>query len=161
MHKRKLAALAAACGALAATVLPSAASANGVKFNIEKLHLNSRAADNVGYFGPVTTKKKLNDNQYFVALVRGTASFYRPGLWEGQDIFVVCGTPEASPIPPSPGAAATKAGTDVETVFASPVFGGCGNFHPPIHFTNFQIDTGSVFSHVEPLGGPFSSPNKY
>lgn len=85
--------------------------------------------------------------QYTVT-VTGTVSDWNAALTKGA--------PEANAQYPTTtsGRRSTQVGLDAETLFAQP-----GNFsHTLGHWTQFQVNTGSGFAHVEPAGGPHTSP---
>src|SRR3954452_24005074 len=133
MSRRMLAALAAAIG-LGALLAPTAGA--------ETLKLDSRSA------APVSTSAPLQSGAYYFATASGTFSYFFQSIWQGQNPpLVPCGDPE--PITePSPGQPAGVGGTDAETIFASPARFACGNFHPPVHWTNFEMSLdGTSFSH--------------
>jgi hypothetical protein len=91
--------------------------------------------------------------------VSGTYSPFLPSLWNKPpgNFHVTCGTTEPAPTFPSAGLNG-PVGDDAETLFATVAHKGCGSFHPPIHHDHFEIDTGSGFHHVVPVGGPYSTP---
>ena len=64
-------------------------------------------------------------------------------------------------ITPSPGQATRKARLDAEFLYgdADPFNNRCGVRPIPRHSTVFQIDLGSGFSHIEPIGGAPSVPD--
>ena len=140
-------------GALAAgaIVAPNAQAA-------ETLKLDTRQAPAAGVAGRAITTDDLKDERTYIAEVSGRFSFYPQATWTAPVYpIVLCGTPK-SITEPSPGQPAGLGGNDVETVFAAPANFGCGNFKPPIHWASFEIATKGTYDHVEPLGGPFSSP---
>lgn len=81
--------------------------------------------------------------------VTGTVSDWNGALTKG--------TPEPNATYPTTGGLArksTQVGCDAETIFAQP-----SNFsHTLGHWTQLQINTGSGFKHVEPVGGPYTKP---
>ena len=82
--------------------------------------------------------------------VQGTYSAWNENLDHG--------TPQPDAVYPSKPAGvsrlSTEVGKDPETLFAYP----SDHSHPIGHSDSFQIDVGLGFSHVEPIGGPYSTP---
>lgn len=99
---------------------------------------------------PVSTVSVLAAGVPFVVVVEGTFSFWNQAL--------PIGNPEANAMFPgaTAGRDSTQVGLDADTRFAEPTLvpGGIG------HSTGFQIslDGGSTFAHLEPVGGPFGTP---
>lgn len=155
MNPRLRLPLAAATAAIALAVgAPTAPAA----LTSETLKLDTREAPAPGVAGDATTSDALQAGALYLATASGRFSFYPQSIWTNPAFpIVLCGTPQ--PISePSPGRPAGLGGNDVETIFAAPASFGCGNFKPPIHWTNFRISTGGAAAHVEPLGGPYSAP---
>lgn len=82
--------------------------------------------------------------------VQGTCSHWNLALDQGS--------PEANAMFPStpPGVTrtSTQVGLDPDTIFAWP----SSHPHSAGHDTTFQIDLGSGASHIEPVGGPYTTP---
>lgn len=80
------------------------------------------------------------------------------GTYSDWNLALNNGSPEAdAQFPSTPSGVtriSTQVGIDADTLFAYPTA------HPqtPGHWTDFQIDTGSGFAHVEPVGGPYTTP---
>ena len=84
----------------------------------------------------------------YTVTVTGTVSDWNAALTKGRP------EPDALYPTPSSGRRSTQVGIDAETLFAQP-----GNFsHTFGHWTQFQINTGSGWAHVEPAGGPYTTP---
>lgn len=119
--------------AAAAAVLPTT----------ETLFLNST----VGPEGvPATTI--LTAGVTYLVSVQGTYSAWNEVL--------NMGSPEPNAMFPgsTAGRGSTEVGIDADTLFAWP----SDHPHVPGHELNFQIDLGSGFVHVEPFGGPYTTP---
>jgi len=76
---------------------------------------------------------------------------------------VVCGMPERLPQTVSPGVTNYWVGADAEINFAAalPPDSNCDSLESqgyPRHHTRFQVDLGSGFTHLEPLGGAPTDP---
>ncbi|HET6508481.1 MAG TPA: hypothetical protein VFG42_16925 [Baekduia sp.] len=106
----------------------------------------------------------LADNVWYVVTAQGTASFSKPSQWvhpkrrHGRPA-VVCGTPEAAPMFPSPYAATGKVGFDPESMFAR-IAGArkCGKDTLPRTTRRFQLSGRSRYHHPTPLIGRQSTP---
>lgn len=125
---------------LAADCCPTAGAIPGVA--IEVLYLDSRTAG-------VTSTTVLAAGTTYTVSVQGTYSLWNSALNNG--------TPEANAMFPTTGGvgrASTQVGLDPDSKFAA--FNQPGTY--PQHTTEFQIDLGSGFAHVEPTGGPFAVP---
>lgn len=98
----------------------------------------------------VSSANALPNGVTCLVTVQGTSSHWNLALDQGS--------PEAdAQFPSTPGGVtrvSTQVGVDPDTLFAWP------SAHPHVagHDTTFEIDTGSGFSHVEPVGGPYSTP---
>jgi hypothetical protein len=148
--------------ALAAVVPLCLAGTAEAGVTTEILSLDAYQSPNDGTAGPVSTSKTLDNGAFYGVVATGTFSFYGPEQWSVPPSKAICGTPEPAPQRPSPGRTNGKVGMDVETIFATPFqFDSCGGFHPPVHWTSFQMNTGSGFTHVEPVDGAHSTPNRY
>jgi hypothetical protein len=107
----------------------------------------------------------LANGAWYVATVQGTASFSKPSQWihpkkrHGRPA-VVCGTPEAAPLFPSPFAATGKVGFDPETMFARITRAGrCAQDPLPRTTRRFQISAAHVYRHPTPLNGRQTVPS--
>ena len=98
----------------------------------------------------VTSSTVLQTGRQYVVTVQGTYS-----LW---NLALNVGSPNADAMFPSGGVrASTQVGLDAETLFAYP----SGGMPDTIgHIAIFQMNLGSGYQHVEPVGGPFSTPQK-
>lgn len=84
----------------------------------------------------------------YLVTVTGAVSDWNAPLAKGQP------EPDATYPTQHEARKSTQVGIDAETLFAQP-----SNFsHTLGHWTQFQINTGSGWSHVEPVGGPYSKP---
>ena len=140
--------------ALAGVLALAIACSASADVTSQNLQLDTRVAP-----GSAQTSDNLTNNAYYFASVQGNFSAFTQLLWvNNPPINVVCGTPDKVMFPSAGQSANDKAGADADVLYAAPVVGGCGNFVPPIHYTNFVIDTGSGPSHREPIGGPYTTP---
>lgn len=149
---RRLAAHITAAAVLALAAGGTAASAAGAAS--EPLMLDTYEASNDGFAGPVSTPALVPGAVYMIS-IDGTYSFWAPRLWTGA----LCNaSSEPHPIHPSPGVPNGRAGVDPEFVFSAPkgVTSNCSA--NPLHSTALQMDTGTGFRHVEPVGGPAARP---
>lgn len=98
----------------------------------------------------VSSSNPLPDGVTCLVTVQGTYSAWNEVLDQGS--------PEADAqfpsTPPSVVRVSTEVGVDADTIFAWP----SDHPHSPGHDTDFQIDLGSGFSHIEPVGGPYTTP---
>lgn len=117
--------------------------------------------------GSVTgsSPKSLGADTWYVANVQGTASFSKPSQWlhpkkrHGRTA-VVCGTPEASPMFPSPFAATGMVGFDPETMFARITRARrCAQDPLPRTTRRFQISAAHLYRHPTPLNGRQTVPS--
>jgi hypothetical protein len=166
----KILSRAAGLAALLVAVAAPAASAHynsSSSLSLELLSLDTHETANDGAAGPVSTSKPLKTGKKYALLVRGSFSAFAASQWESTTPGSpgACGIPEAAPIYPSPGQTNGKVGQDAETQYAKVFRLPCP---PPIdrfpfHAMDFQmqLNTGSGYTHTEPLGGPFSVPNPY
>jgi hypothetical protein len=133
--------------------------------NFEALSLNSYEAPSDGAAGPESTSKPLDSGALYGIVASGTFSYYQQQLWTNPPTpFVVCGQPEPAPQRPSPGRPSGPVGNDVETIFALPYPfgpGSCTGLPMPQHWTNFEMDLGSGYQHVEPVSGAQTAPNRW
>jgi hypothetical protein len=128
----------------------------------ESLTLDTYSAANNGAAGPVSSVGTLAANTLYVVTVQGTWSAWAPDLWTGTGFgipAVVCGTPEAAPMFPSPvGNQTGPVGEDAEVIFAGVERPGCP-LTPPKEYTGFQMNLGSGFMHYEPYTGATNTPS--
>ena len=97
---------------------------------------------------PVSTPRPISRGLY-VAVVRGTASFYEAAdYFEIQQPFtVMCGHALPAPMFPSAGGAG-PVGNDAEFIFAQPLVGQpCSTSKLPRPYPNFQVNLGKGWSH--------------
>lgn len=130
----------------------------------ERLALDVRGQ--AGAAGPVKAAAAVPAGQAVFVTLSGTISIWPVAQWRSRGS--VCGAAESETVTPSPGVGNGPAGWDAETVFAVPpgvTFNafGCEPAAVPFHSTRrspggIQFDTGNGFAHVEPIGGPFTSP---
>jgi hypothetical protein len=131
-------------------------------FTTEDLQLDTREAGNDGAAGPVTTNQPLDDQRWFLVTVQGTTSLTDALTW-AMPPNVICGIPEQAPQVASPGVTNHWVGTDAEINFAAalPAGSDCSSMemlgYPP-HHTRFQVDLGSGFKSLEPMGGIATDP---
>jgi hypothetical protein len=131
-------------------------------FTTETLVLDAREASNDGAAGPVSTSHVLDSHHSFLVTVQGTFSLWPPSTWTTPST-VLCGRPEKVPQTASPGTTNGWVGADAEILFAVPLApgGDCSQLASlgyPRHPGSFQVDLGTGFSHIEPLGGTPSDP---
>lgn len=104
-----------------------------------------------GTSGAVSTSFPLQQGTSYTVTVQGSYSD-----WNGP---LQIGAPESMPEFPSPsssGRKSTQTGIDADTLFACPT----SHRHPLGHWTQFEINTGSGWAHLEPEGGPFTEPTQ-
>ena len=131
-------------------------------FTTEDLQLDTHEASSDGAAGPVSTRQPLDSRKWYLITVQGTASLTGSSTWISPP-NVVCGIPEPSPQTPSTGVTNYWVGADVETNFAAalPPGSNCNSLESqgyPRHHARFQVDLGSGFTHMEPLGGAPADP---
>ncbi len=107
--------------------------------------------------GPVSTRRKLARDRWYLVSVKGTISFFSPGLLRGQRD---CGRPERRPQRRSKGRPNGRVFADAETIFALPRRRGRGCEPLPHHWGNFQMTAGKRFSHIDPIGGAPTRANR-
>jgi hypothetical protein len=131
-----------------ATVATSAAQASVEESGTVKLR--AHAPNVTGYGGPAHTKGTLPPGELYVAEVSGAVSYWATKQFRHPSApwNTVCGDPLPSSLGPL--------GIDAEFVFARPWFGPCPTL--PMHWNNFELSTGSSYSHPQPIGGPFTQP---
>ena len=97
--------------------------------------------------GSITSATTLQSGREYVITVQGTYSKWNLALGAGS--------PQADAMFPSSvaGRVSTQVGLDAECEFAHPA--GPGTIG---HVTIFEMNLGSGFAHVEPVGGPFGAP---
>ncbi len=119
--------------------------------NLDSYERGTRAS------GPVATRGKLATDKWYLVSVKGTFSYFSRTLLRGQRY---CGMPKRRPQRPSKGRANGPVFADAETIFALPRgrSGRCPVL--PYHWGNFQMTARKRFSHVDPIGGPRSRPNR-
>jgi hypothetical protein len=140
---------------LAALMSSLALAAPAAAIN-ERVLLDSRAGT-APYAGPAGSSSQIADDTFAIASVRGTVAAYTPSVWASPE-FATCGATTNRPTFLSPGATTGPANMDAETIFALPVRGGCDNVELPVHTSQFEVDLGGGFAHVEPIGGGRTSP---
>jgi len=126
----------------------------------ESLTLDTYSAANNGAAGPVSSVGTLAANTLYVVKVQGTWSAWAPILWTGTLYpAIVCGTPEAAPMFPSPAGYQTgPVGVDAETIWAGIERYSCTKV-PPSEYTGFQMNLGNGFFHYEPYTGATNTPS--
>ncbi|MBV9192779.1 MAG: hypothetical protein JO168_01455 [Solirubrobacterales bacterium] len=101
------------------------------------------------YFSqPVASPTKLGHHLY-VAVVRGTVSFYQPMDYLSIQVpwTVMCGRPQPAPMFSSAGGTG-KVGNDAEFLFAQPLSGRpCSAIKLPREYPNFQSNVGKGWTH--------------
>jgi len=99
---------------------------------------------------PLTMSTTLISGVSYVLVVEGTWSLWNSALGTG--------TPEADAMFPGSGAGrvSTQVGLDADTCFAKKTGSTVVIGHTSL--LTFSLDNGSTYAHVEPLGGPFSTP---
>jgi hypothetical protein len=127
----------------------------------ETLYLDTYENSGDGASGPVSTSDVLTDGATYQVRVTGTFSAWKASEWLPP--FVPCGTPEPAPQYPSPGRTNGMVGYDAEARFAVAAKTRgfpCASLGLPHHhpFFEIQMSNGNGFSHIEPEGGPYSSP---
>lgn len=141
---------------------PPSASACTTPFANEALLLDTHEASNDGAAGPVSTSQVLDDRHSFLITVQGTFSRWPPSTWTAPST-VLCGRPEQAPQTVSPGTTNGWVGADPEILFSVPLppGGDCGQLAAlgyPRHPASFEVDLGTGFVHIEPLGGTPTDP---
>lgn len=99
----------------------------------------------------ITSSTVLQSGEQYVVTVQGTYAF--------QNAALAFGSPNADAMFPTSGGqprVSTQVGSDAETLFAEQ--SGPPTGLPLGHFNWFQMNTGSGWSHVEPQGGPYTTP---
>ena len=149
---------AALAGALLSLAVPAVAQAETLTLDISKTHQPKAQFKAWGTWSIVE--------------VQGTGSFHYSSVWSNpQRIFknaakttternaVICGTPEAEPMFPSPGVKNGKVGFDAETLFARPVAEDvCADWPAPMTTRRFEIHDGERWFHPTTLLGRYTSP---
>lgn len=111
----------------------------------------------------VTFTGKLAHGHWYVVTATGTGSFVKPSMWTNPTIRhghkpVICGTPEASPMFPTPGVTG-RVGFDPETQFARPTSKKkCHRDPLPRTTRRFQLNNGNGFRHPTTLTGRYTFP---
>jgi hypothetical protein len=107
----------------------------------------------------------LAEGAWYIVTAQGTASFSKPSQWvhpkkrHGRPA-IVCGTPEATPLFPSPFAATGEVGFDPESMFARVTTNRkCGKDALPRTTRRFQLAGRSTFHHPTPLIGRQTTPS--
>lgn len=116
--------------------------------------------------GSVTVESPdvLANNTWYIAKVRGTASFVKPSMWTHPRLrngkpAVVCGTPSASPIYDSPGAPTGQVGVDPEVMFAQVMREKLCQKDPTPRTTRlFEIRPKHIWRHPTAIDGRYASP---
>jgi hypothetical protein len=153
-------AITAVLGAAGAVAKPPPPVANNQDFYFDLNQTHHAKKGSVTGSSP----KSLASGAWYVVSVQGTASFSKPSQWihpkkrHGRPA-VVCGTPEAAPLFPSPFAATGQVGFDPETMFARITRAGrCAADPLPRTTRRFEIAPGHIFRHPTPLDGRHTSP---
>lgn len=98
--------------------------------------------------GTVTAGTVFASGTNYLVSVQGTVTDWNEDLQNG--------TPEANAMFPGAltGRVSTEVGIDPDTIFAYP------NDHPQVigHWTQFKINLGAGATHIEPFGGPYTTP---
>lgn len=98
---------------------------------------------------PVSSVTTLTSGVSYVVVIEGT--------WSDWNQVLLVGSPEADAMFPGPtaGRVSTQVGLDAETLFAEPTAS-----NPLGHWPQLQmsLDGGATFAHIEPIGGPYSTP---
>lgn len=150
----RVAAVTLALAATAALTLVPAASASLPLPQSLTLKLNSPRATFTG---------RLTGGKWYVLTAAGTGSYFKPGMWthpilHHHRLGVVCGTPEAAPMFPTPGATG-KVGVDPETMFARlTTRRRCKQDPLPRTSRRFVINNGSGYRHPTTLTGRYTVP---
>jgi len=137
-----------AAAVAAALVSPAAAAA-------EDLTLDTHNASADGNIKAVTTSAPLAAGQPYTITVQGTYSNVSARRWT---VPLVCGTPEAAPMFPSPGIENGPVGFDAMVAFArtQPVAMGCSSM-PFAHY-RFKINLGNGYLSYVPVTGQPTEP---
>jgi hypothetical protein len=152
---------AALVSALATLVVASPASATFSSWTPSLEHaeltLDSRSSDQVDTPRPLALKRT------YLVTVSGVVSFFKQRLWNGEvPNTVVCGTPRAITDPSPGGDGPGIGGVDAETVFASVLPFGCGNWTSGIN-RQFELrlstDDGATWENPVALGGVVKQPS--
>jgi hypothetical protein len=96
--------------------------------------------------GSVTTTNVLEDGTSYLIVVEGNAD-----LDTTSD--AISGSPDTVIYPSTGHPSSAQAQADADVIYARSVAAPV-----PVHLEYFLIDTGSGATHVEPVGGPFSTP---
>ncbi len=118
--------------------------------------MNFYESPNDGAAGPVLTTSPLKAGAVYAITVSGTVSAYAASLWTATPAgLYACGPVEPQPATPSPGVPNGKVHADAEMLFGSILKFRCEDFSPPFprHYTNFQMNTGTGWAHLDPVGG--------
>lgn len=109
---------------------------------VEKLFLSSLAS------AGATSTTVLQTGRQYIITVQGTYSFFNQTL--------PVGSPQSDAMFPTStaGRVSLQVGNDAETVFATV----SGSAKPIGHLNSFQMNLGSGLQHIEPVGGPYSTP---
>jgi len=102
---------------------------------------------------PVYSATTLPASVLYTVTIQGTYTEWNQAL--------TVGTPNANALYPgsTAGRVSTEVGIDPECCFASPTpVGPPGPFTPGQHTDNLELSLGAGFAHLEPIGGPFSTP---
>jgi hypothetical protein len=146
------------CAACAVWMIPATAVASpkhAHRNSAATLSLNSYHNWDRHYTPPVSASGDLARNQYEVATVSGTISYYAAINYRvpQRPWTVVCGTPERSALYPGPSGAHGPVGFDAEFIFARPwTQRECAQAHLPVVWPNFQMNDGTGWRHPNILG---------
>lgn len=157
MRSLSAAALVCACAALLAAPPASATFSSWTpSLDHAELALDSRIAEQVD------TPRPLARHRNYLVTVSGVVSFFKQRLWNGEvPNTVVCGTPRAITDPSPGGDGPGVGGVDAETVFASVLPFGCGNWTSGTS-RQFELrlstDDGATWENPVALGGVVKQP---
>jgi hypothetical protein len=133
---------------IGAALVPAGAQA-------ETRYLDAYDRGRDGYAGPLRMVAPLQRGRPYVALVRGTASFFMSGSYSAR-----CGRPLARPIFRSPGRRNRAVGIDSEFTFAVPANVRRCRPVPPYRNASFQLRTKRSYHDPYPLGPALTAPTR-
>jgi hypothetical protein len=121
--------------------------------------LDSHDSDDGHYAGPAMGPR-LTDGKIYVATVQGSLSYYAASMWKHPEkpFDAICGETDELPTFPSPHVKDGDVGMDAEMIFGRPCSGPDGDKSPGLgHWTNFEINTNTVFRYIRAIGSPFAT----